>query len=145
MAKVRFDIYLLLPTLGRGSITRITTFTTFLQRSSSSLTSIQVFFLDSRTPGPVSHLSYYYPLLVRYPRHPEAVDNSTPFLTRSFGRSRTFSFAVCGCFWYSIGTSACDLYGTSTPRRRQLPKENSINSLRPKDPFLSFFSLILFC
>ncbi|KAL7821175.1 hypothetical protein V8C44DRAFT_927 [Trichoderma aethiopicum] len=82
----------MLPTLGRGSLTRITTFTTFLQRTIflSAANSI-LFFLfpsgSSKIPGPVS-LSY--PLLfVRCPRYPEAVDTSTPLLTRSFGCSRT--------------------------------------------------------
>ncbi|PTB78945.1 hypothetical protein M440DRAFT_224768 [Trichoderma longibrachiatum ATCC 18648] len=60
--ELRFDIYLMLPTLGRGSLTRITTFTTFLQRTIflSAANSILFFlfpFWIFKIPGP-SHLSY---------------------------------------------------------------------------------------
>ncbi|TFB05133.1 hypothetical protein CCMA1212_003236 [Trichoderma ghanense] len=97
VSRVRFDIYLMLPTLGRGSLTRITTFTTFLQRTNLPLCrQFDSFFFslldfkDSR-PSQLRLPLLYYPLLfVRCRRYSEAVDNSTPLLTRSFGCSRTF-------------------------------------------------------
>ncbi|UKZ58764.1 uncharacterized protein TrAtP1_000089 [Trichoderma atroviride] len=91
-AWVQLDIYLMLPTLGRGINYTHHHVHDFPSTPSSSVNSTFSSGLQDSRPfhPPITYLFYQSD----NPRHPEAVANSTPFLTRLFGCSRTLFFLL---------------------------------------------------